>query len=249
MNTTIRRIIFFVVFCFIACSSNASADSDQSSSSRPKPLQVLFIGNSYTYFNDMPVMLAEMSHSQQGARGLRVKMIAVPAATLQQLWDNGDAKKAIEEGNWDVVVLQEQSILPTVEPEKMKLYARKFDAIIKEHGAKTALYVTWARKAKPEMQVDLNAAYYSLAKELGSIVVPVGNTWQIALAKDSSIELYMDDGSHPTSTGSYLAACTFYQVLIKSASTCPSPSERFGVNAKNIATAKTSVKQAIAQLH
>lgn len=186
------------------------------------PLKVLFIGNSYTYVNNLPLMLSVMSDARGSSHRILTKMEVAPAATLQFLWEKGEAVKAIRATKWNFVVLQEQSVLPIVDPTRMRTYARRFDDAIKASGAKTILFLTWARRGNPNMQRDLDKAYLSLATDLQSLVAPVGPAWQIALATAPSVNLYMEDGSHPTPAGTYLAACTFFQ-LIEGTNQCPAP--------------------------
>ena len=177
------------------------------------PLRVLFIGNSYIYVNDLPSVLAELVQASHELRPIETKTVAAPAATLQTHWDKGEALNAIRQTRWDFVVLQEQSVLPTVDPERMARYARLFDAEIKKSGARTILFLTWAREGKREMQQALDTAYTSLARELGALLAPVGPAWQRVLTESPRLRLHQQDGSHPTSLGTYVAACVFYAVI------------------------------------
>jgi hypothetical protein len=81
-----------------------------------------------------------------------------------------------------------------------------FDAEIKRQGGRTVLFLTWARKAEPDQQEDLNYGYDSIARELGAVLAPVGPAWQKVRAEHPNLELYISDGSHPSPAGSYLAA-------------------------------------------
>ncbi len=128
-------------------------------------------------------------------------------------WNKGDAQKAIRETKWDYVVLQEQSTLPIKNPVRMHENVRLFDEVIKASGAKTALYLTWARKHAPEMQEAITKAYTSVGAELGALVAPVGVAWQEFERQHDSPVLHDEDQSHPTLAGSYLAACVFFSVL------------------------------------
>ena len=178
-----------------------------------EPLRVLFIGNSYIYVNDLPSVLAELVLASHELRPIETKTIGAPGATLQAHWEKGEALNALRQARWDFVVLQEQSVLPTVDPERMARYARLFDAEIKKSGAQTILFLTWARAGKRDMQQALDSAYTSLAKELGSLLAPVGPAWQWALTENPQLRLHQQDGSHPTSLGTYVAACVFYVVI------------------------------------
>ena len=75
-------------------------------------------------------------------------------------------------------MLQEQSLRPLRESKKMTESVRQFDEVIKRSGAKSVLYMTWARENAPEAQQAITTAYKSIGKELGAIVVPVGQAWQ-----------------------------------------------------------------------
>src|SRR5262245_14577083 len=90
---------------------------------------------------------------------------------------------------------------------------RLFDKAIKAAGAKTVLYLPWARRNAPASQQAITDAYTGIGRELGAAVVPVGVAWQRFLLEHDQPVLYERDGSHPTLAGSYLAACVFLAVL------------------------------------
>ena len=182
-----------------------------SSYSQPKTdsVRVLFIGNSYTYGNDLPDLLAQL----MTAKGIKFGYESVTAggATLQKHWEEGKALAAIRRKPWDFVVLQEQSVRPFTSRESFFQYIRLLDAEIKKTTAKTLLYATWAAKATPDEQPKLTEAYQTIGKELGSLVAPVGEAWKRALA--DSLTLHGPDGRHPNMAGSYLAGCVLYRVI------------------------------------
>lgn len=178
------------------------------------PIRILFIGNSFTQRNDLPALIEEMAASAPDPKIVETRRIVANGASLRQHWNKGEALVAIQEGKWDYVVLQEQSTLPIKNALRFHENVRLFDEEIKKSGAKTALYLTWARKNVPETQDALDGATLAIGEETGALVVPVGLAWRAALAKDATIELYDKDGSHPSEAGSYLAACVFIAVLL-----------------------------------
>ncbi len=198
-----RPSLFVLLFSllFISLSDGRSA---------ARPLRVLFIGNSYTYVNDLPWLTAQLASSAREARALETEMVAVGGATLESHWEGGRALEAIRKGRWDFVVLQEQGTRPVEQPEAMRRYARLFDAEIKRAGAQTVFYLTWARQGQEQVQVTRTEAYVSIAKELGAKVAPVGLVWQQVRRENPELKLYSQDGVHPSPVGSYLAACVFY---------------------------------------
>src|SRR5262245_57291975 len=183
---------------------------------RSKPARstsILLIGNSFTQRNNLPGLLAELA----AARDMSVQheLISVGGASLRTHWNAGRAAKAISTGDYDFVVLQEQSTLPVKNARRMAENVRLFDEAIKQAGSKTVLYMTWARRHAPQSQQAIADAYNSIGQELGAVVVPVGLAWQCFLANHDRPMLHDRDQSHPTLAGSYLAACVFLTVLLK----------------------------------
>jgi len=178
-----------------------------------KPLHLLFVGNSYTYVNMLPEMLRQMSLAAKEGRPIEYRMIAPGGYSFEKHWKDGVVAKAIGEGGWDYVVFQEQSLGPVSDPTNMHRYARLLNEEVRKVGAKTAFYVTWARKTVPGQQEQITGAYSAIAKELGALSCPVGPAWAEVLKKRPALELYQADGSHPSPAGTYIGACVFYSVL------------------------------------
>jgi hypothetical protein len=176
-------------------------------------MNVLFIGNSFTQRNNLPGLIAKMAETR--GKELRHTLISAGGASLRQHWNAGRAPRAIENGGYDRVVLQEQSTLPIKNAARFAENVRLFDPAIKAAGAETVLYLTWARAHAPESQQALTDAYTAIGAELGATVVPAGEAWRRFLAKHRDPVLHDKDQSHPALAGSYLAACAFYAVLFE----------------------------------
>jgi hypothetical protein len=175
------------------------------------PLKVLFIGNSFTARNNVPDLVAQLAESR--GKRLQHRLISAGGASLRMHWNKGDAQKAIRQTRYDYVAIQEQSTLPIKNPARMHENIRLFDKEITGSGAKTALYLTWARQNAPETQKLITNAYVAIGEELGASIIPVGVAWQNFIRKQSHPVLHDQDKSHPTLAGSYLAACVFFAVL------------------------------------
>src|SRR5262245_21642562 len=176
-------------------------------------MNVLFIGNSFTARNDLPGLVARLA----AARGCELghRLISAGGASLRTHWNAGQAPQAIRDGNYDAVVLQEQSTLPVKNAVRMHENVRLFDEAIKASGAQTVLYMTWARQHAPQSQQATTDAYTAIGRELGAMVAPVGTAWQQFLAKHDQPVLHDKDQSHPSPAGSYLAACVFLSALFR----------------------------------
>ncbi len=182
-------------------------------------LRVLFIGNSYTYVNNLPGIIEQLALAGNRER-LETMLVAPGGWRLKDHWEKGEALKALHGGKWDIVVLQEQStlgmnyyvdgIMRIGGDQVFRPYAESWVSEIRKAGATPVLFLTWARKMTPEDQAALSYAYIHAAKDFGANVAPVGIAWKMVREQDPSLELFYGDGSHPSPAGSYLAACTFY---------------------------------------
>ncbi len=185
------------------------------------PLRVLFLGNSYTYYNALPDLVETLAAATPG-RKIDALQVTRGGATLAELWSVTQGVKVLREGSWDVVVLQDQSTLGqnfvdgrwyVNEPEGTLRWARFWHEEIRRKNAKTMLYLTWARKARPEFQAALNYAYSETARALEAEIAPAGLAWQRLRATAPQIELFDPDGSHPAPAGTLLTACVFLEAL------------------------------------
>jgi uncharacterized protein DUF4886 len=185
-------------------------------------IHVLFLGNSFTYFNDLPAILSGLARAGHQCN-LDARMVAPGGARLKDHWDKAQAHEALDSQKWDYVVLQDQSTLGVgyyfegkmrvTSDEVFLPYAEKWADEIVRHGARPVFYLTWARKDTPDDQPALNYAYFHAAKKVGAIVAPVGLAWQQIREQRPTIDLYSRDGSHPSQAGSYLAACVMYAAI------------------------------------
>jgi hypothetical protein len=196
--------------------------------------RVLFLGNSYTYGNNLPQLFADLSRA--GGHDVVVDMRASGGEILAGHVESAETMAKIRQGNWDYVILQEQSQIPTIPFYRDSLMypaARELKNIIREGNpcASLMFFMTWGRRfggkqcdsngehCSPDfqnfehMQDSLEASYKRIADELRAEVSPVGISWLYALANDPNLVLHTDDNSHPNLAGSYLAACTFYAMI------------------------------------
>jgi hypothetical protein len=219
------RLLLLPFIVLLALAARSDGQTKAADSNEAGKLRVLFIGNSYTYFNNLPQMVAELSKSASKQKPIEAEMFTVGGAMLKSLWESGKALEVLKGSKWDYVVLQEQSTLglgPMVngevrinDPKTFHEYARQFDTEIKKAGAKTVFYLTWARQNAPQTQAALTDAYLSIAKELNAIAAPAGIAWQTALKVRPDFALHVEDKSHPNPAGSYLAVAPHLTVVFE----------------------------------
>lgn len=178
------------------------------------PERVLFIGNSYTYYNEgLAWMFSSVTESTSENYGVQVHSITGGGLTLQNHFETPSTIETILNGNWDIVVLQEQSQMPILDTETFLTYATKLDSVIDLSGAQTCFFMTWAREYDQNQITGLSSAYLQAGEELNALVVPVGLVYNYVFEVNHEIDLYMDDSSHPSIQGTYLAALCFFQSL------------------------------------
>lgn len=188
--------------------------SSPTSANAKKPLRVLFIGNSYTFFNGgLGIAVKTLASAVKDGRPFEYVEVTKGGQTLEGHWNEGKALAQIRKGGWDFVVLQEHSLGALNRRELMFQYAAMFDAEIRKVGAKTVFYETWGRKNRPEMYGVVEQAYVGLARQLKAVVAPAGAAWSRALKADPNLALHIADLSHPTPAGTYLNACVFYETF------------------------------------
>ncbi|MDO4739406.1 MAG: SGNH/GDSL hydrolase family protein [Eubacteriales bacterium] len=175
-------------------------------------MRILMLGNSFTYFNDMPKLLAQMlgeevvAHTRGGAF-LSEQLNEEAEMGMQTL-------RALREEKWDYVVLQEQSRAPIFCKEKFHESVRGLCALIRAAGAKPVLYASWAYREGSEklagtemsyaaMDEGLYASYHEAAQENDALVADVGRAFT---AVRGIVNLYEADDYHPSAAGSMLAA-------------------------------------------
>jgi len=158
-------------------------------------------------------MLAHLVSSEDRGFNLAVDQCTGEGAGLAWHWKNKQSRRTIQEKDWDYVVLQDRSGGPSEEPESFIRHAGLLDTAIRERGAQTILFLTWANQSRPETQTIISDLYRKTARDLGVRLAPVGLAWKAVFKMNPKLALHHRDGRHANPVGSYLAACVFYCVL------------------------------------
>lgn len=196
-----------------------------------KKLNVLFLGNSYTYVNNLPQLIHDIALANGDT--LIYDSNCPGGYTFNNHFNNATSISKINLQAWDCVILQAQSQEPSFDPSQVEVetlpYAIKLDSVINHNNdcTETVFYETWGRKngdasncaAYPPictyigMQNRLKQSYKLFADTCHTVMAPAGEAWRKSIALNPNLELYSGDQSHPVIEGSYLTACVFYEVL------------------------------------
>jgi hypothetical protein len=200
------------IVCLVFALAFASCGSSPSDSLPDGNLRVLFIGNSLTEANDLPHMVSTIA-SGAGSRQIAVEAVTLGGASLEDLWNQGDALAAIARGGWDVVVLQQG---PSALPESRVLLVndtQRFADRIRAVGARPALYMVWPPLNRVGDWDAVTESYAAAARAVDGLLFPAGEALREALRRNPAVSLFQSDGFHPTATGTYLAGLVIYGQL------------------------------------
>lgn len=178
------------------------------------PKKVVFVGNSYTYFWNLPQTVQAMA----AAKGIDLTTQQSTAGGVHwgHHWRSERKLKTrsiLQNTEFDIVILQNHSRSTIDRLDSLLHFGQLLNQEIRQKGAKVYLYHTWAREWDPYMQKPITEGYYQLAKKINAQVVPVGLAWERARQLRPGFPLYDPDGSHPSALGTYLTACVFYGML------------------------------------
>lgn len=219
------RLYFLLGLVTLLLANCAVERQPPSTAGNATPRSVLFIGNSYSF--EVPEKFGQTA--ARHGKTLRIGQVTHGGWSLEQHVKNEETLRRIREGNWDVVVLQEQSRIPSQPIKrvyKMFPHVRTLADEARQAGAIPVLYQTWGRRDGDDyhpgnddfhaMNERLREGYRLAAEYAGGVtVVPVGDAWEREVSVGRGAALYQSDGSHATAHGDELTARVFFETLFK----------------------------------
>lgn len=174
-------------------------------------LNVLFIGNSLTAANDLPLMVHALAYADR--RNLVVDWAVLSGASLEDHWAEGTALRKLRSRRWNLVVLQQgPSSLPDSRVH-LRAWTQRWAEEIYAHRARPVSFMVWPGLARTAFFDDVRDSYALAARDVGGVFVPAGEALRAAARLDPGAALYEGDGFHPSVAGTYAAAATIYGAL------------------------------------
>lgn len=168
-------------------------------------LRALFFGNSHTMVHDVSGTVRGLMEAAEPNKSFFTT--ARSGALLEDINENPENHKIIAEHQWDVIVLQGQSISMSGKYRYSQVGAIGMAQDAEAHGARVLLFAEWARYDVDEGD-HIQEIYGEIAAETkGAVVVPVGTAFELAAAERPELVLHDEDGNHSSPHGAYLAAC------------------------------------------
>ena len=211
----------------------------QDTTPEEKPMKILFIGNSLTYYNDMPELVMKLGKAV--GKDIYTFKATVGSATMcQQTASTTEIGKLVDKAlsqDWTHVVIQPSRRITDKENtvKNAELSAAKvLDERIKSAGAETVIYATWGNNTGAYTVYKMNsdginassAGTYSISRtdhtaymksiseefatSLGAPMVDCASLFEFMATKYPDVNMYHSDERHPSLYGSYAIACAFY---------------------------------------
>ena len=202
--------------CLLVMGALITVSNTSAQSPSPVPKKILFVGDSFTYAQGgLDNHFTRLAASSPSPVVVSTARAVAGGAFLKVLWEMKTPVTAIDTGNFDVVVLQDD--IPETNVDYFRQYARLFVDEVRKHNGRPILFMAWAyqRLGWISMQ-QIAEAHRTLARELNVDVAPAGLAWQRSIAERPALDMYDIDREHPSIYGSYLATCVVYATVYHS---------------------------------
>jgi hypothetical protein len=199
--------------CLLAITVLIAGGSPSAQPTTSLPKKILFVGDSFTYAQGgLDNHFTKLAASSPSPLAVSTARAVAGGAFLKVLWEMKTPVTAIDTGNFDVVVLQDD--IPETNVDYFRQYARLFVEEVRKHNGRPVLFMAWAYKRLGWISMQQIAdEHRALAKELNVDVAPVGLAWQQSIAERPALDMYDMDREHPSIYGTYLATCVVYATV------------------------------------
>jgi hypothetical protein len=199
--------------CLLAIGVLMGAGSPSAQPTPSAPKKILFVGDSFTYAQGgLDNHFTKLAASSPSPLAVSTARAVAGGAFLKVLWEMKTPVTAIDTGNFDVVVLQDD--IPETNVDYFRQYARLFIEEVRKHHGRAVLFMAWAYQRLGWISMQQIAdEHRALARDLNVDVAPVGLAWRQSIAERPALDMYDVDREHPSIYGTYLAACVVYATV------------------------------------
>jgi hypothetical protein len=202
----LRYILVILCLCFL---SGRCQDKNGITPTK----QILFVGNSLTYTNDLPKLVAQLASSNNIQ--IKTQTLAYANYALEDHWNDGELQQLITKGSFDFVVVQQGPSSQADGREMLFDYGERIAALCEVRGAKLVFFMVWPAKVNYHTFDGVIKNYTDAAARSGSLLCPVGKVWKDHFDSTNDFSYYGPDQFHPSLDGSTVAAQIIYETLFK----------------------------------
>lgn len=225
MKNLTKHLYLLLSVLIMALNINAQATEQNDS------LRILWIGNSFTFVNDLPSMLQKIASSQKV--NVSCTRFLKSGERLKGHLTNPQLINALKKGGWDYIIVQEQSSITAVSTASVQKnvypYAHTINslAIAGSPNAHVIFYMTWGHKYGNIRQIEdyplddnyigmqerVKTSYIEMTHDNNAWCAPVGMAWKTVRSEKPALRLYKQDCYHPSVAGSYLSANVIFTTI------------------------------------
>lgn len=201
-------LLVFCSFLFVSIQQIAA----QKNPKQNDVVQILFVGNSLTYTNNLPKLVKEAAKK----KGLKVKtsIVAKPNYALIDHWTEGDLQKKINSGNFNFVIVQQGPSSQTEGRELLLETGKKIAALCANNDSRLMFFMVWPAIRYYHTFDGVIRNYTEAADLNNALLSPVGEVWKKHIDSTKNFDYYGPDGFHPSLKGSKVAADDIVSVLL-----------------------------------
>jgi|CXWL01.1.fsa_nt_gi hypothetical protein len=202
------RFLVVILVAGLIVAAGLAEGQDQATGAK----RVLFVGNSLTFWNDLPLLVEAMAK----ARGIILECEAAtgPDLSIEDHWNRG-TRDLIRDGDFSHVILQQGPSSLASSRANLREWTQRIATDIRASGARPALYMVWPDRSRLAYFAQVRESYRLANEDVDGLLLPAGEAWQAAWKLDPKLDLYGPDGFHPSKLGTYAAAATIFSRLTK----------------------------------
>ncbi|MBF0501701.1 MAG: hypothetical protein HQM09_16300 [Candidatus Riflebacteria bacterium] len=177
-------------------------------------LKILFIGNSFTFGHDVPVLFQKIAGTGRPRSSTNITVVAVPRLALNEHWLSTETRALVCNEPWDYVILQDQSTIAFDNPTQMESSISKYvESMVPGKRKQVVLFGTWADLGSSHLEPVITSLYRRCAQKTRSALAPVGSAFIRAQRIFPAPDLFDPDGHHASEYGAWLAAMVIYSTI------------------------------------
>ncbi|CAM1368045.1 conserved protein of unknown function [Tenacibaculum soleae] len=172
---------------------------------------VLFVGNSLTYANNMPKIL-EYIGKKQGV-SIKTKSLCFPNYAIIDHINEGKLQRLLTKNKFDYLIIQQG---PSSQSEGKRMLiedGEKIKKLCNNHNIKLGYFMVWPSKRYYHTFNKVIENHKIAAAKNNAILFPVGEIWKEYNLDKTLYNLYDYDNFHPSKAGSFLVALTIFHQL------------------------------------
>lgn len=201
-------LVFFILFVTLVSCYNVTSAAEETN--------ILFIGNSKTYYNDFAEVFMGLANKAGKNVFATDPTVRHGGKSLTDYLGFSDVKTLIKSKKWDYVIMQESTAAATGDKSKTEKGAKDIIKYVKNNSnsdVKVGYNATWVLRnlnKKSQNIADSNIKY--VVSKTGGLISYSGKAFINCRKSYPKINLFVDN-KHPTPEGTYLSACCMYAAI------------------------------------